>query len=159
MEAFQTNVIGDHLMIKNFLPLLRKGHAKKIINISSDVASLSTIYGGNAKFFPDVALPYRVSKVSINMGESSTLYYIYVSLYRTIPYPNLYNEGPNKVRTTFRPDGSLGVKRVWSPLELKSSMTLAGGINLWMLFQIRNLFCGMCLNHLQFLLCERHLSS
>ncbi|OKL61413.1 hypothetical protein UA08_03685 [Talaromyces atroroseus] len=40
-EVFHVNVTGPHTMIQAFLPLLRKGNDKKVINISSSVGSIA----------------------------------------------------------------------------------------------------------------------
>lgn len=65
------NVVGTFSVTKSFVPLLKKGHKKTIINISSNAASLSR----NASYIhqpgvsdASLALSYRVAKVGVNMG-------------------------------------------------------------------------------------------
>ena len=71
-----TNVVGTFAVTKAFLPLLKQGKMKTILNISSDAGCLSQ----NASFIHDdspsdagMALSYRTSKVAVNMGQSSLL--------------------------------------------------------------------------------------
>jgi len=65
-----TNVVGTFAVTKAFLPLLKQGKMKTILNISSDAGCLSQ----NASFIHDdspsdagMALSYRTSKVAVNM--------------------------------------------------------------------------------------------
>lgn len=67
-----TNVVGTFAVTKAFLPLLKQGKMKTILNISSDAGCLAQ----NASFIHDdkpsdagMALSYRTSKVALNMGE------------------------------------------------------------------------------------------
>lgn len=67
-----TNVIGTFAVTKAFLPLLKQGKKKVIVNMSSDAGCLTQ----NAPFIHDnqpsdagMALSYRTSKVAVNMGE------------------------------------------------------------------------------------------
>ena len=67
-----TNVVGTFAITKAFLPLLKQGSKKTIINMSSDAGCLTQ----NASFIHDnrpsdagMALSYRASKVALNMGE------------------------------------------------------------------------------------------
>lgn len=57
--AFDINTLGPIRIIKHFLPLLRKGNEKSIINISSEAGSLTNAYAGD--------YPYGLSKVALNM--------------------------------------------------------------------------------------------
>lgn len=59
LKAFDINALGPARMIKQFLPLLRKGKEKLIINLSTDAASLTNAYPGD--------YPYGLSKVALNM--------------------------------------------------------------------------------------------
>ena len=70
-----TNVVGTFAVTKAFLPLLKSGKKKTIINLSSDAGCLTL----NASFIHDdkpsdagMALSYRTSKVAVNMGKLST---------------------------------------------------------------------------------------
>ncbi|KAH8828824.1 short-chain dehydrogenase-like protein [Flagelloscypha sp. PMI_526] len=62
-EILNINVIGMHLVIAAFLPLLRKGKGKKIANASSNFGSVSL--SGKLSFVPVPA--YTVSKAAVNM--------------------------------------------------------------------------------------------
>lgn len=68
-----TNVVGTFAVTKAFLPLLKQGKLKTILNISSDAGCLTL----NASFLHNddptdaaMALSYRTSKAAMNMGES-----------------------------------------------------------------------------------------
>ena len=56
---FKINVGGPFLTTKHLYPLLRKGSASKVINISSSMGSIESSSGS--------ATPYRISKASLNM--------------------------------------------------------------------------------------------
>src|SRR5699024_9941918 len=56
--AFDINTLGHARIIKYFLPILRKGKQKSIINLSSEAGSLTNAYPGD--------YPYGLSKVSLN---------------------------------------------------------------------------------------------
>ncbi|KAF9554685.1 NAD(P)-binding protein [Agrocybe pediades] len=59
LDHFKVNTLGPFLASKHFLPLLSKSPSVgKIINVSSDFASISDNTGGNAC--------YRVSKAALN---------------------------------------------------------------------------------------------
>lgn len=67
-----TNVVGTFAVTKAFLPLLKSGKKRTIINMSSDAGCLTQ----NASFIHDdspsdagMALSYRASKVAVNMGK------------------------------------------------------------------------------------------
>ncbi|OWY42049.1 hypothetical protein AA0114_g5135 [Alternaria tenuissima] len=62
-EVLNINVFGVHNVTRAFLPILKKGQLKKIVNISSSLGSmaLSTMF----KFQPTPA--YKVSKAALNM--------------------------------------------------------------------------------------------
>ncbi|PCG94794.1 Short-chain dehydrogenase/reductase SDR [Penicillium occitanis (nom. inval.)] len=62
-ETFHINVTGPHRMIQLFLPLLRKGNEKKVINISSSVGSITR--QPRYKDFPAAA--YKITKAALNM--------------------------------------------------------------------------------------------
>ncbi|POS69464.1 hypothetical protein DHEL01_v212141 [Diaporthe helianthi] len=62
-ETLNTNVIGVNNVIAAFLPLVRKSHLKKVINMSSGLGSLTLASG-----FEDAPVPaYKVSKTALNM--------------------------------------------------------------------------------------------
>lgn len=58
MSYFQVNVVGPFLASKAFLPALSRAKTPKIINVSSDMASIEDNVGGNAC--------YRISKAGVN---------------------------------------------------------------------------------------------
>lgn len=62
-ETFKVNVIGVHNVTTAFLPLLKKGSLKKVINISTTLGSI-----GMAPVFNFQPTPaYKVSKAALNM--------------------------------------------------------------------------------------------
>ena len=63
LTAFNTNVLTTHVMISHMLPLLKKGEAKKIINISTSLGSIA--YARQTSFAPVHA--YKISKAALNM--------------------------------------------------------------------------------------------
>lgn len=71
-QVLLTNVVGTFAVTKTFLPLLKQGKKKVIVNMSSDAGCLTQ----NASFIHDnrpsdagMALSYRTSKVAVNMGK------------------------------------------------------------------------------------------
>ncbi|WP_307200689.1 SDR family oxidoreductase [Paenibacillus harenae] len=58
-QSFQTNLYGPILVLKHFLPLLRKGQRQAVINISSEAGSSAGAYGGDYS--------YALSKSALNM--------------------------------------------------------------------------------------------
>jgi len=57
-EAAETNLYGPWLMVEEFLPLLRRGDHPRIVNVSSEGASLASMGGGTPA--------YTASKVALN---------------------------------------------------------------------------------------------
>jgi NAD(P)-dependent dehydrogenase (short-subunit alcohol dehydrogenase family) len=57
-EAAETNLYGPWLMVQEFLPLLRRSEHGRIVNVSSEAASLANMGGGTPA--------YTVSKVALN---------------------------------------------------------------------------------------------
>ncbi|KAF4981469.1 hypothetical protein FZEAL_2712 [Fusarium zealandicum] len=62
-SLFTTNVVGVHNVTRAFLPLLRKGNLKKVINFSSTIGSVA--WASQYKQAPHPA--YKVSKTALNM--------------------------------------------------------------------------------------------
>lgn len=58
-QSFQTNLYGPIVVLKHFLPLLRKGERPCVINISSEAGSFAGAYGGDYS--------YALSKSALNM--------------------------------------------------------------------------------------------
>lgn len=61
--SFDANVIGTVYTTTVFLPLIRKGYAKKIIAISTGMADSDLVN----RFLIGVASPYSISKIALNM--------------------------------------------------------------------------------------------
>ncbi|PKY02379.1 putative short chain oxidoreductase [Aspergillus campestris IBT 28561] len=62
-DVMNTNVTGTHRVTQAFLPLLRRGTRKSIVNISTTMASLD-----KAQTYKDMPVPaYRISKAALNM--------------------------------------------------------------------------------------------
>ncbi|MBP2071448.1 SDR family oxidoreductase [Thermoanaerobacterium butyriciformans] len=57
-DTLKINLMGPMMVVKYFLPLLKKGRDKVIINISSEAGSFANAYGGD--------YPYAVSKAALN---------------------------------------------------------------------------------------------
>jgi NAD(P)-dependent dehydrogenase (short-subunit alcohol dehydrogenase family) len=57
-EAAETNLYGPWLMVQEFLPLLRRGEHGRIVNVSSEAASLAHMGGGTPA--------YTASKTALN---------------------------------------------------------------------------------------------
>src|SRR5580692_8651920 len=57
-EAAETNLYGPWLMMQEFLPLLRNSDHPRIVNVSSEAASLASMGGGTPA--------YTASKVALN---------------------------------------------------------------------------------------------
>ena len=69
-EVLLTNVLGTFSVTKSFLPLLKAGHKKVIVHISSNAASLSRNQNGikeHGRTDASLALSYKASKVAVNM--------------------------------------------------------------------------------------------
>jgi len=60
VHAFRVNSIGPMLMVKHFLPLLRRGQQPKICQMTSIMGSISLTEGGGY-------YSYRASKAALNM--------------------------------------------------------------------------------------------
>ncbi len=59
--SFAVNATGPMLVVKNFLPLLRKGQDPKVVNISSLSGSISRVSGFSGYY------TYKASKAALNM--------------------------------------------------------------------------------------------
>ncbi len=62
LPTYQANVIGPLMVIKNALPLLRKGQKKLIVNFSSEAGSIGTC-GRQSEY------SYCMSKAALNMAS------------------------------------------------------------------------------------------
>lgn len=65
-ETFDTNFFGPFEILREFLPLLRKSAAARIVNISSDMGSLGNINNPESPVFSIMGPAYQASKVAIN---------------------------------------------------------------------------------------------
>ncbi|CAF9936945.1 MAG: hypothetical protein HETSPECPRED_010508 [Heterodermia speciosa] len=63
-KSFRTNVIGVIQTVNAFVPLLRKGTAKKVLTLSTGLGSPDFINETEV----DVAAPYAISKAAVNMA-------------------------------------------------------------------------------------------
>ncbi|KAL8858573.1 MAG: hypothetical protein Q9178_004867 [Gyalolechia marmorata] len=61
-ESFTINVLGVHWTTRAFLPLLKKGTQKKVVNITTTLASITD--AGKAHYLPAPA--YKISKAAMN---------------------------------------------------------------------------------------------
>lgn len=66
MQIYQTNVFGPFLMIREFLPLLRKSEAGRIVNTSSSLGSLTEQSNPESLYYPVNAVGYNSSKTALN---------------------------------------------------------------------------------------------
>ncbi|OJJ76668.1 hypothetical protein ASPBRDRAFT_39154 [Aspergillus brasiliensis CBS 101740] len=62
-ETFLVNVKGVHIVTKGFLPLLRKGDKKRIINISTSAGSIQL----QPRYTAMPAPSYKITKAALNM--------------------------------------------------------------------------------------------
>jgi NAD(P)-dependent dehydrogenase (short-subunit alcohol dehydrogenase family) len=64
LESFKINTLGNIHLFNLALPLIRKGHAKKVISISSGMADPDFI----RNFSITDAAPYTISKGALNIA-------------------------------------------------------------------------------------------
>ena len=65
-ESFETNFFGAFLTTQTFLPLIKASAAGRIVNMSSDLGSVSAMTDENSEQFSVVAPGYRASKCALN---------------------------------------------------------------------------------------------
>ncbi len=65
-ETFDTNFFGPFEILREFMPLLRKSPAARIVNISSDMGSLGNINNRESLVYSVMGPAYQASKVAIN---------------------------------------------------------------------------------------------
>lgn len=84
LETYKTNVVGVAHTINAFLPLIRKGEAKKVITISSSLADQDVV----VRLGLSTSTPYSVAKAGVNMlmakyhaaiGEAEGITFIAIS--------------------------------------------------------------------------------
>ncbi|GAA0257237.1 SDR family NAD(P)-dependent oxidoreductase [Cryptosporangium japonicum] len=66
-QVFETNVFGVIAVTNAFLPLLRKAPTARIVNVSSEVGSISTVTDPANPLYQLVGIPYPTSKAALNM--------------------------------------------------------------------------------------------
>ena len=65
-QIYHTNVFGAFLAIREFLPLLRKSTAGRIVNISSSVGSLTDQSNPESPYYGINTVAYNTSKTALN---------------------------------------------------------------------------------------------
>lgn len=65
-ETFETNVFGAVAVIQEFLPLLRRSDAGRIVNVSSTMGSLADQSDPLSLYYEVVVPAYQTSKVALN---------------------------------------------------------------------------------------------
>jgi NAD(P)-dependent dehydrogenase (short-subunit alcohol dehydrogenase family) len=65
-ETFDTNFFGPFEIIREFVPLMLKSSAARIVNISSDMGSLANINNPDSHVYEVMGPAYQASKSAIN---------------------------------------------------------------------------------------------
>jgi len=65
--VFETNVFGVVAVTTAMLPLLRKAAAARIVNVSSEVGSITSMTNPESPMYPMASVPYPASKTALNM--------------------------------------------------------------------------------------------
>lgn len=66
-EVFETNVFGVVAVTVAMLPLLRRSPAARIVNVSSEVGSITGMTDPASPLWPMASVPYPASKTALNM--------------------------------------------------------------------------------------------
>ncbi|UFS99539.1 SDR family oxidoreductase [Nocardia huaxiensis] len=66
-KIYETNVFGVVAVTNALLPLLRRAEAARIVNVSSEVGSLTGMTDQNNPLWPMAAISYPSSKTALNM--------------------------------------------------------------------------------------------
>ncbi|MDJ0570666.1 MAG: SDR family oxidoreductase [Pleurocapsa sp. MO_192.B19] len=66
IQIYETNVFGAFLAIREFLPLLRKSTAGRIVNVSSSVGSLTEQSNRESLYYGINTVGYNSSKTALN---------------------------------------------------------------------------------------------
>lgn len=66
-EVFETNVFGIVAVTNAMLPLLRRAPAARIVNVSSEVGSITAMTNPDSPMWPMASIPYPASKTALNM--------------------------------------------------------------------------------------------
>ncbi|KAI9248893.1 hypothetical protein BDA99DRAFT_488716 [Phascolomyces articulosus] len=103
IKTLNVNVVGTHLVTTTFLPLLRRGSTKKVINISSKLGSISELTRLHDVMRP---LPhYTTSKAAVNSITQS-----YALTYAKEDFI-IFPVCPGYVKTDMAPSGVLTVEQ------------------------------------------------
>ncbi len=65
-ETFDTNFFGPLEVLREFIPLMRKSKAGRVVNVSSDMGSLANINNPESIVYDVMGPAYQASKVAIN---------------------------------------------------------------------------------------------
>jgi NAD(P)-dependent dehydrogenase (short-subunit alcohol dehydrogenase family) len=65
--VYETNVFGVVAVTNAFLPLLRTAPAARIVNVSSEVGSITSMTDPESPLYPMASVPYPSSKTAVNM--------------------------------------------------------------------------------------------
>jgi NAD(P)-dependent dehydrogenase (short-subunit alcohol dehydrogenase family) len=65
--VFETNVFGVVTVINAMLPLLRRSAAARIVNVSSEVGSITSMTDPSSPLYPMASVAYPSSKAALNM--------------------------------------------------------------------------------------------
>jgi NAD(P)-dependent dehydrogenase (short-subunit alcohol dehydrogenase family) len=65
--VYETNVFGVVAVTNAMLPLLRRAVAARIVNVSSEVGSITSMTDPDSPLYPMAAVPYPSSKAALNM--------------------------------------------------------------------------------------------
>ncbi|SBT52518.1 SDR family oxidoreductase [Micromonospora auratinigra] len=66
-EVYETNVFGVVTVTNALLPLLRRAPAARIVNVSSEVGSITAMTDPDGPYFALTSVPYPSSKTALNM--------------------------------------------------------------------------------------------
>jgi NAD(P)-dependent dehydrogenase (short-subunit alcohol dehydrogenase family) len=66
-KVYETNVFGVVAVTNAMLPLLRRADAARIVNVGSEVGSISSMTDPASPLFPMASVPYPSSKAALNM--------------------------------------------------------------------------------------------
>lgn len=66
-EVFETNVFGIVAVTNAMLPLLRRAPSGRIVNLSSEVGSITAMTNPDSPMWPMASVPYPASKTAVNM--------------------------------------------------------------------------------------------
>lgn len=97
VNSFRTNVVGNVHLFNLALPLILRGHAKKVVTVSSGMADLDFI----SKSGIEVGAPYSISKAALNTAvakfsaEHSHQGVLFFSISPGVIDTGLYDNGKN----------------------------------------------------------------